>query len=138
MLAEYEFLYINSLNVSFKILWFETGGIHIFLTVNILINFCFVPLIPMKHKNGKFRWHRWINRWIDMFTFQFLLRVYHPMQFLLSYCQCCYLGIVRILGTVESLFSAAISETIIACGTVPVDHYQECFGCRVTVQHDWD
>ena len=42
------------------------------------------------------------------------------------------------LGTVESMFSAATSETITACGTVTVNHFQECFGCRVTVQHDWD
>ena len=44
MLAEYEFLNINSLNVSFKILWSAAGGIHVFLTANILINFCFAPL----------------------------------------------------------------------------------------------
>ena len=73
-----------------------------------------------------------------MFTFQFHLWFHHPIKFLLSYCHSCHLGIVRCLGTVESLFSAATSETTIACGTVTVDHFQEYFGCRVTVQHDWD
>ena len=54
MLAEYEFLNINSLHVSFKIFWFAAGGIHVFLTVNILINFCFVPLTPMKYRMENF------------------------------------------------------------------------------------
>ena len=47
MLAEYEFLNINSIDVSFKILWFAAGAIHVFLTVDILTNFCFVSVTPI-------------------------------------------------------------------------------------------
>ena len=35
------------------------------------------------------------------------------------------------LGTVESLFSAATSETTIACGTATVYHFHECFEYRL-------
>ena len=81
----------------------------------------------------------YIRRWIDMFTFQFHL------WFFIIRCNSFFniatvviLASFACLGTAESLFSAATSETTTSCGTVTVDHFQECFGCRVTVQHDGD
>ena len=68
------------------------------------------------------------------FIFGFIIRfnsIFHIATVVIFASSACF-------GTVESLFSAAISDTTTACGTVTVDHFQECFGCRVTVQHDWD
>ena len=81
----------------------------------------------------------YLRRWIDCshfnFIFGFIIRCnsfFNIATQLLSWHR------PHAWEPVESLFSVATSDTTTSCGTVTVDHFQECFGCRATVQHDWD
>ena len=58
MLAEYEFLYINSLNVSFKILLLTAGGISVFLMGK---THKFDSFNTYEILKWKIRWDRLIN-----------------------------------------------------------------------------